>query len=343
MNSIKKFALFTLLCLLSLSSLQAEIVTRAAMDVGSAETKLTVADVDTETQKIVHIWYQTVKFVILRKDLAASQDGNLSSAIEERLLNALAELKVEAAQFNPKQWVGVGTSVFRKANNGQAILDRIKNEMNITITLVSQKEEAEIGFNSAVASTGLNPEEILSWDSGSGSFQIAGFNNGSYYMLGEEVFFEVYGKEFAYVAALEELFKLRGQPFSLLTPNPISIGEAFELYMTIRNEKLPPTPNWLQNKRKQVIGIGGITCPFSIGQIATGQYTYNSEQLWGALKTLCGKTDEEFAEFPDPSGVVMSLILLLSVLDHCGFEEITYSPTNGSCEGLLITPQYWQQ
>lgn len=315
-------------------SLQAEIVTRAALDVGSAETKLTVADVDTETNKIVHTWHKSYKNVELRKDLAASSDSCLSERIEKKLIDTLKEMKEATGQFATQEWVAVGTSVFRKAKNGQEFLDRIKIETGISIRLISQMEEGEIGFLSAVAASRLNQEDVIVWDSGSGSFQISS-------LIDDRI--EVYGAEFAFVPALEALFKNRGQPFSPdQSPNPVTVSETFDLVHSIR-DNLPPIPSWLDEKNKQVISLGGKTSIFSLAEIAIGQSSYTKKQVWEAIIELCGKTDEQLSNFPEPKKTVIELILLYSVMDHCDLKSnVSYFPTNGCCEGILITPRYWK-
>ena len=47
---------------------QEEHVTRAAFDIGSGETKITVGEVNATTNKINRIWLQTFKVVELRRD-----------------------------------------------------------------------------------------------------------------------------------------------------------------------------------------------------------------------------------------------------------------------------------
>ena len=74
------------------------------------------------------------------------------------LINTLNEMKAQNMQYAPQEWFGVGTSVFRTAKNGLALLERVKAETGITISLVPQAVEGEIGFSSAVASSGKLPD-----------------------------------------------------------------------------------------------------------------------------------------------------------------------------------------
>lgn len=334
MNAFKIAIKLIIFSFIFITSIHADIVRRAAIDVGSAETKLTVADVDTETNKIIKIYYQDYKAVELRKDLAMSQDGTLSKEIEMKLVRTLNEFKAATIGFAPEQWFGVGTSVFRNAKNGQKFLDSIKTETGITIYLAAQIEEGEIGFKSAVAASGLDVDQVIAWDSGSGSFQITTMN-------GEQL--DMYGAEFAFVPSLEVLIKrIRGEALSLdQTVNPISNDEMQQLISIIQNEKLPSIPNWLANTSKTIVTFGGSTSIFSLGQIATGKEAYTREELLAAIQKYTGKEDDQLSIFPEPKKAIVALILLYATMDHCGINEMVYKRTNGGCEGLLIIPRYW--
>lgn len=314
-------------------SLIEQVIVRGSLDVGSGETKMTVASVNTETNQIEKILYQKYLVVELRKDLGSSTDGCLSEKIEKKLINTIRAMQEDVKPFGPQEWVGVGTSVFRTAKNSQEFLNRVEAATGISIRIIPQIEEGEIGFASAAGASREAPEEIVAWDSGSGSFQICSLINGK---------LEMYGDEFAFVPALEALFKNRNQPFSSdISPNPVSRTEALKLIETIRT-KLPPLPSWIVENNKKVVSIGGEKiCIFSIGTIATGQSTLTKEQVMQAILQHCDKNDDELSRFAHPKKVVVSLVLLYTVMDHCGFEKVLYFPTNGGCEGILITPRFW--
>lgn len=310
-----------------------ESITRAALDVGSGDTKITIAEVNLQTNKIKKIWLQTYKAVELRQDLNASQEEKLlSKKITLQLIDTLKEFQEQSSQYHPVEWAAVGTSVFRTAKNGKEVLEDVENATGIKIRIIPQLEEAKIGFASAVAASGEEPDNVISWDSGSGSFQITTLVDGK---------LEMYGTEFAIVPAMEMLFAIRNQPYSKdVSPNPISIEEAFELIKKIQNQ-LPEVPSWLLNNRKKLIGIGSASL-FSIVKGQTGQSSYSQEDVKEAIFNSCGKKDSELGEFRKCGEVAVGLVLLYSVMNHCGFEQVTYCETTGCCEGLLITPQFWE-
>ncbi|MBN9377481.1 MAG: hypothetical protein BGO14_10330 [Chlamydiales bacterium 38-26] len=334
MVCIKASIRFITFLLIFITTLHADIVRRAALDLGSSETKLTIADVDTETHKIVKIYYQDYRTVELRKDLATSPDGTLSKEIEEKIIEVLDEYKNMTLKFAPEQWFGVGTSVFRSAINGAEFLERVKEKTGIPLYLASQMEEGEIGFQSAVAASGLDAEEIIAWDSGSGSFQMTTINNAH---------MDMYGAEFAFVSTLEILIqRIRKEKFNPnQTPNPISKDEIELLISIIQKEYLPPIPYWLSHTNKKIICFGGYTSIFSMGQIATAKETYKQKDLFHAIQNLIDKSDDQLTFFPEPHKAVVGLALLYSVMNHCEIDEMIYKKTNGGCEGLLIIPRYW--
>merc|ERR1719273_2375254 len=73
---------------------------------------------------------------------------------------------------------GGGTAVFRNANNGSKILRRIQEEFGINVRCISQQEEGEIGFLTAVGSfkddngRSVDRNKIICWDTGGASYQI---------------------------------------------------------------------------------------------------------------------------------------------------------------------------
>lgn len=324
--------LLTVVGLVGFNSAHADIVKRGAFDIGSGDTKITIADVDTDTNKIVKIHFQNYTTVPLRRDLASSADRTLSPEIQEHLIAVLQTY----LKYPADQWFGIGTSVFRTATNGMEVLERIKFETGMTIHLASQYEEGEIGFQTAVAVSGLEEDQVIAWDSGSGSFQITAKHEGK---------MEMYGEEFAFISALEVLFTtIRQQSFDRpVTPNPVTKEEIERLAQIIQTEKLSPSPGWLAESDKTVVGFGGPSSLFAFGHIATGKERYTDKEVSETLDNWTGKTDGELLHFLEPHESIVGLTLLYSVMKHCGIKEVIYYPANGSCEGLLIMPAYWNK
>lgn len=330
MKLLKNFMLCSLILVFPI---EATVTVRGAFDVGSNETKLRVAAVDEETNKIKKVYYDDVREVSLRGALAKSEDGNLSQEIQDKLIEAIHQLIKESTDFHPQQFFGIGTSIFRTAKNGQSVLDLVKEKTGVTIHLAPQEEEGSIGFLSAVAESQKNPEAIICWDLGAGSFQMTA-------MIDEQIV--MYGNEFAFVPAYQILFNMRGiKPISRQV-NPVHYDEMMELSSKIQ-QKLPSCPEWLLQENREVIGIGGHTSLFAIGKLATGKNPYTKENLKQAMSQYAGKSDQELhAIFPKAHEVAVGLTLLYAMMDHCKIDQVTYQYTNGGCGGVLLMPHYWQ-
>lgn len=300
-------------------------VTRAAIDIGSGGTKLTVGDIDPLTNRILRIRDDILIGVKLRQDLAVSPDGLLSDHIQEELVHTIKQLQERMNKFAPLELNAVATSVFRTAKNGFAVLDKVESETGIKVKLLSQTEEGEIGFASAIAASNETKENLIVWDSGSGSFQLTTFRDGN---------IEMYGEEFGSTPALEKLYELRGQPIAIGLRIPaISLQEALSLCEAIRAE-LPCPPEWVSSGNKRVVAIGSTI--FYRTATALGKLTYSKEEVLQGMIEACSRHDDEL------SPLIISMAFLYAVMDHCQISELTYCKTNGSTEGLLTIPKLWK-
>jgi exopolyphosphatase/guanosine-5'-triphosphate,3'-diphosphate pyrophosphatase len=310
---------------------QAKVVTRAAFDIGSGETKVTVADVDLVAQKVLKIKHQAFILVNLRGALETNGDGMLSEKSVRELNTAVRELQAQAKQHGAQESTGVASSIFRTAKNGSDVLLQMQQDTGLTAVLLPQEEEGEVGFATAVAVSNLPRDKLVVWDSGSGSFQITSYIDGK---------MEVYGEEFAAVAAKKTLYNLRNIPFESAPIHPVSIEEAIQLVDTIQQQFTLP-PEWISSEDKQVVAIGGSSI-FAEAATALGKQTFTKEDVLQLILESCGKSTAELHHFPTPKSAVVLLALLYAVMEHSKIKELTYYRTNGSTEGLLITPRFWK-
>ena len=115
---------------------------RAAFDLGSGATKLSVADVNFQEGSL-----PLAKEVVLSRkvDILLTEDlerNNETSTFSEAILDVveatLCQFKAEAEAQGTEQYAGVATAAFRKAKNGQQFLDRIFNKLGIRFYIISQ-------------------------------------------------------------------------------------------------------------------------------------------------------------------------------------------------------------
>lgn len=95
-------------------------------------------------------------------------------------MDTLCSLQSIAEELGATEMRAVATEVFRRAKNGQQYLERVQARTAVEVSLVPQEEEARLGWLTAVASQpDLAAARVISWDSGSGSFQITARPDGA--------------------------------------------------------------------------------------------------------------------------------------------------------------------
>jgi len=177
----------------------------AGLDIGSSATKLVVAEVVPQDSSALQPFTLGRKLLDLEIIVPygviwkMSGNGELTEAIMAEGLAALRNMTEAISLLQQQQAAddpsisrvptlvkAVGTEVFRAATNGATFLDRIKRETGISVELVSQQQEAWLGYLSGravlqmVESAGVSGCEISSpemplvvYDSGGGSFQLS--------------------------------------------------------------------------------------------------------------------------------------------------------------------------
>lgn len=154
-----------------------------ALDLGSGGTKMEVLDRDGASGGLtLHEIErrQCQRGVGLKDDLDA-HGGSFSPAVTEELLGVLADLLALAAAQQPAvpqeqlRCAAVATAAFREAANGEAVCAEIQRRLGLAVQIVTQTEEAQLGFLSAVEAAGpdADPRSVVVFDMGSGSFQVA--------------------------------------------------------------------------------------------------------------------------------------------------------------------------
>eukprot|EP01047_Picozoa_sp_COSAG01_P065740 COSAG01_NODE_8935_length_2609_cov_2.003984_1_plen_292_part_00 len=181
-------------------------VRRVAFDIGSGMVKMGVADVRhcratgivvalDELSLPLHL-KQTV--IGLKGDLAAADNssGGFRRPAIDRLAAAMRQMLTAAASLEPPgggssgggtsglEAVAVATQAFRDAGNGPATAAELITLLGPALSgvhIISQAEEARVGFRSAIAAAATAAADSSSrgaihssavWDMGGGSFQI---------------------------------------------------------------------------------------------------------------------------------------------------------------------------
>jgi len=307
---------------------------RAAFDVGSGATKLTVGKI--EKGKLSVLFSEQTE-ILVGSHLKASLDYQISRHICDQLQNQLLQYKeIAIKQFKATEFACICTAAFRLAKNGSETLSELEAKLGFPFQLISQELEGELGFQTAVAVSGLDCDSIISWDSGGSSFQIVAKGSDGLNVLEGPV-----GSS----SCAEILAKIRGVPYQAKTLNPVSMEEYTALKDHLINDVLESTPDWLQEKLAsgcEVIGFGGETCLFRYPWYMNQSMQFTLEDIPSLVQRSVGRRDDEL-NVPQPQFLVQKFALMSAVMEKYGFQHVKYFESNGNTEGMLLYTQLWQK
>lgn len=307
------------------------LVVRAAYDVGSSSTKVKVARVDPCSGRIVEVLLDEAVRVDYQSALGGSVDGRLNDQIMAQGLISLRELKVAADAYQPSRHTAVATAAFRQAVNAEAFVEKVREDVGIDLRVISQGEEAMLGFHAAAAATGIPRENAIVWNIGGGSMQmVAGDEAGRF------IRYEGHHASVTFRNRLIE--EIQGRSLAdTQTPNPISEAQARqarELAHRLASEIPPAISARLHRDEAVVLGIGGVHFHSIRGQLQSGDRPYTQQDIVGMLASRLGQSDEQIAH-PYAATEVSNLILVLGYMESLGIDSVLPLNTTMS-DGLLV-------
>lgn len=314
-----------------------ETVCRAAIDIGSGATKLCVALVDKETGRTSKVLFGEEFPILVASNLKERKDGTLGDKILLDVENQVRKYRDLALQLGAEKVSGIATAVFRESTNGRAFIGRISRDLGVDLRVISQQEEGNVGFLTAVAASEKESNDVISWDCGGASFQIS-------YRDDEKL--AVYKGPWGGSKVFAEMVStVQGREFtSASSANPATIDDVKALCEIIK-QTLPPISGDLQNKIQElegsVVAIGGGTTIFDMAKIALGKNNFDKAEVWSVIESLVGKTDEELSDFPQQVMLIPKLALLYSVMDSFGINSVQNCHAIGSTLGMFMDQDYW--
>ena len=312
---------------------------RAAFDIGSATTKVKVADIDICAHRILRVLLAEDAAVFYRDDVIDKPDDQAVFR-EETLaqgLEVLGRFKQKAEALDPAGYAAVATSSFRKAQNGEAFLTRVDRELGIRARIISQAEEAELGFLGAVASLGVDPTHAVVWDIGGQSMQIA--------VLGATIHqMRIYTGRFSSGHMRQYLMReVQKKDDSAKTPNPIKEQEAQAARSYAADFARSDVPEWTKRKLAQpglvVVGIGALK--YFPDARPDGRALASLAGLEKSAMDMLGKSDSEIGG-PYASTHVSDRLLILGFMDALGIREVRLADVDLG-DGLLFHEDYWEE
>src|SRR5688572_31744791 len=135
----------------------------AVIDIGSNSGRVVVYQVRPDGN--LRILASSRASLRLVRDL--KEKNTLSTQAINRTLDALHDFHALAVGGGAKRTLAVATSAIRDAENGAALLNRVRKELGLRLRIISGPEEAHYGCLGAVR--GLPVEDGVMFDLGGGS------------------------------------------------------------------------------------------------------------------------------------------------------------------------------
>ncbi len=140
----------------------------AALDLGTNNCRLLIATPDGKDLRIVDSFSRIVR---LGEGLSAS--GLLSDAAMARTIDALQVCAGKINQRGGAHMRCITTQACRMAENGEAFLERIRNETGLNFEIISTEEEARLAAAGCADLIDERAEAALIFDIGGGSTEIS--------------------------------------------------------------------------------------------------------------------------------------------------------------------------
>ncbi|WP_299952499.1 Ppx/GppA phosphatase family protein [uncultured Modestobacter sp.] len=139
------------------------------LDVGSNTVHLVVVD----AHRGAHPTPMHDDRSVLRLAEQIGPDGKLSKAGEKSLLNAVNRARQQAAERRCDELMAFVTSAIREAENGAAVLRRVREQTGVDLQVLSGEDEARLTFLAVRRWFGWSAGRLLVLDIGGGSLELA--------------------------------------------------------------------------------------------------------------------------------------------------------------------------
>jgi exopolyphosphatase / guanosine-5'-triphosphate,3'-diphosphate pyrophosphatase len=308
---------------------------RVAFDLGSGNLKMQAAWVDPKEGRIVALAAAESQSIPVRDAIDHDPNHNIPEEIVVQLASAIQEMQRKAENQAPvSRYVAGATDAYRVAGNGSEVLGLLAKQSGLSVYLLSQNEEAALGYGSLKAEGIVDRHErALIWENGGGSTQFTREIEGS---------LQSYHKSLGKVPMKNHLIQeIQKKALSQTSsPNPISREEAKQAIAWAAAE-FHDAPSWVK-ERPTVLGIGAM---FPNVQKGVGKGTFTKADLWQLIEKRLGKSDQELSPKPDPNAAYMlsDLLFLYGAMEALQIEEVLCPEMQGpgNTSGLLIDGSKW--
>ncbi|MBY0244013.1 MAG: exopolyphosphatase [Sphingobacteriaceae bacterium] len=148
----------------------------AAIDIGSNAVRLLIADIITN-EKGFDYKKNTLVRVPLRLGDDAFLDKKISPKKIEDMIKTMSAFKNLMDVYQVKKYIACATSAMREAENGQEVVEKIREIANLDIEIVGGQREANIIYANHIEQTLDVKKNYLYIDVGGGSTEVSVFVN----------------------------------------------------------------------------------------------------------------------------------------------------------------------
>lgn len=139
---------------------------KAVIDLGTNTFHLFIVEINNEELKPLY-----KEKIAVKLGQNGISKGKIANDAIKRALHTLNIYKDIIDQFEVKEVMGIATSAIRNAKNGKDLVDKIKTETGLGITIIDGDREAELIYRGVQAAMELGDTNNLIMDIGGGSVE----------------------------------------------------------------------------------------------------------------------------------------------------------------------------
>jgi len=304
----------------------------AAIDIGTNSIHIVIVKIETSLPAF--------NIIAREKDTVRLGDrdpntGYLNLDAMERAMSALERGQELARSFNAEEIVAVATSAVREAPNGRAFIKNVKEQLGLTINLISGLEEARRIYLGVLSAMEFQEQPHLMIDIGGGSTAL---------ILGD-------GHEPRYLSSTKVGAVRLASEF--ITTDPVSNKELKFLQAYIRGRMERPTEELkaklTPEEKVTLVGTSGtIEClatihakeKLNINPNSLQGYSFSRKDLEDVVKLLASLDLKKRSDLPGMSGrraeiIVPGAMILLETMKMLDLDSITICE-RALREGLIV-------
>ena len=140
----------------------------ASIDIGTNSTHLLVAQINSDLKSF------TIKFTEKSTTRLGERDddGNLTEEAIDRVIETLKRFKEYCISYGVSKILAAATSAVRESPNGRDLIKRVRENIGITIELISGAEEARLIYLGVLSGMSLGNKSHIICDIGGGSTEL---------------------------------------------------------------------------------------------------------------------------------------------------------------------------